>query len=305
VGSRRPDSWSLRAQRRLRDSRCPWLDGFLESGADTRNSYQLLRTKLHLGHQQSEGASYYVEGRDSRSWNDQRRPEPEEDTLELHQAYGVFGDLVRYPATLKVGRQELSYGDERLIGASDWSNVDACSTPPSSTTWVTVGGWTRSRRAPCSSTRTALTAGTITTRFSDLHLFRLPVQTPGDSELCPLSQHHWQVSRANSGGSPQSGGPSARDIITVGARIRAVPGEYGGWEYESEVVNQYGTINVAASDWIMSPTPRISPAVTRGATPMGRPRVQPRYNYSTGDDSRNDGSNETPGQPVSDEPQVL
>src|SRR5438477_12344041 len=41
----------------------------------------------------------------------------------LNQAYVLAGDRNSFPLTAKIGRQELIYGDERLIGAFDWNNV--------------------------------------------------------------------------------------------------------------------------------------------------------------------------------------
>jgi hypothetical protein len=46
-----------------------------------------------------------------------------DDTFDLRQAWIEFGNPKEFPLTLKVGRQILSYGDERLIGAFDWNNI--------------------------------------------------------------------------------------------------------------------------------------------------------------------------------------
>ncbi len=42
---------------------------------------------------------------------------------DVHQAYLKVHGFFTDPLTLKVGRMEMSYGDERLIGAVGWSNV--------------------------------------------------------------------------------------------------------------------------------------------------------------------------------------
>jgi len=41
----------------------------------------------------------------------------------LYQAYLRLGDPEKFPLSLKVGRQERIYGDQRYIGNSDWSNA--------------------------------------------------------------------------------------------------------------------------------------------------------------------------------------
>ena len=44
---------------------------------------------------------------------------PFRDTLDLRMAYGEFGST----NTVRVGRQELAFGEQRLIGISDWANT--------------------------------------------------------------------------------------------------------------------------------------------------------------------------------------
>ena len=43
-------------------------------------------------------------------------------TLDFHEAYLNVTDIFGAPVSLRVGRQELAYGDERLIGSFGWSN---------------------------------------------------------------------------------------------------------------------------------------------------------------------------------------
>jgi len=43
-------------------------------------------------------------------------------TLDLHEAYVKVKDIFGQPVSLKIGRQELVYGDQRLIGAFGWNN---------------------------------------------------------------------------------------------------------------------------------------------------------------------------------------
>ncbi|OGQ57377.1 MAG: hypothetical protein A3J24_00040 [Deltaproteobacteria bacterium RIFCSPLOWO2_02_FULL_53_8] len=43
-------------------------------------------------------------------------------TLDLHESYVNIDKLVGAPVSLRVGRQELAYGDQRLIGSFGWSN---------------------------------------------------------------------------------------------------------------------------------------------------------------------------------------
>jgi hypothetical protein len=96
---------------------------FREHGAPDSNSYWLFRTRAHIGFKPTDWVSAYIEGRDSFSGNDRRNPDPETDRLDLHQAYVTLGNPKEFPLSAKVGRQELVYGDERLVGSFDWNNI--------------------------------------------------------------------------------------------------------------------------------------------------------------------------------------
>lgn len=51
-----------------------------------------LRQKAHVGWKPASWINLYAEGRDSSSWDDKRTPEPEEDSLDLHQAFLAIGN---------------------------------------------------------------------------------------------------------------------------------------------------------------------------------------------------------------------
>ena len=70
----------------------------------------------------------YAQGQDSREIGSRREKAPfvfgaeGDDPFDLRQAYVEIGNVKEFPLSAKVGRQELLYGDERLIGAFDWNN---------------------------------------------------------------------------------------------------------------------------------------------------------------------------------------
>jgi hypothetical protein len=45
------------------------------------------------------------------------------DGLDMHQAWGEIDDLFDIPLSLRLGRQEITFGNERLMGVSNWSNT--------------------------------------------------------------------------------------------------------------------------------------------------------------------------------------
>ncbi|MBI5463950.1 MAG: alginate export family protein [Ignavibacteriales bacterium] len=43
--------------------------------------------------------------------------------VDFHQAFFTVSNLFSSPVSIKIGRQELSYGNERLMGAAGWGNI--------------------------------------------------------------------------------------------------------------------------------------------------------------------------------------
>lgn len=100
------------------------------SPTDNSNDYWLNRLLLTVDYKNT-WFTFYVEGRSSYSFGDDRitataagKNLPEDDgPMQLQMAYVALGDLKEFPVTLKVGRQELTYGDQRLVGNAFWLNV--------------------------------------------------------------------------------------------------------------------------------------------------------------------------------------
>ncbi len=95
----------------------------------TDDNWLLQRARIGLLVKPSDWFKLYVQGQDSREINSDRADFPGvlgaegDDAFDLRQGYLEFGNAKAFPLTLKVGRQLLSYGDERLIGAFDWNNI--------------------------------------------------------------------------------------------------------------------------------------------------------------------------------------
>jgi hypothetical protein len=62
----------------------------------------------------------FVEVQDARNWGTEVSTVSNDRNMDLHQAYLDLPDLAHSGVSLTVGRQELAYGDERLLGAADW-----------------------------------------------------------------------------------------------------------------------------------------------------------------------------------------
>lgn len=94
---------------------------------DDTDTFHLLRTRLMLDANLSESIRAFVQLQDSRifdSTSANRFSIAFRDEFDLRQAYvDLRVKEISEALTLRAGRQELSYGDQRLVGGFDWSNV--------------------------------------------------------------------------------------------------------------------------------------------------------------------------------------
>ncbi|MFQ5752264.1 MAG: alginate export family protein [bacterium] len=87
------------------------------------NGYTLLRTRFGATIQPLKDVNVFVQIQDSRAFGQELNTLANSSNIDLHQAYFQINNLWNKPIQIKVGRQELIYGNERLIGAVGWSNV--------------------------------------------------------------------------------------------------------------------------------------------------------------------------------------
>lgn len=282
-------SWDVGGQVRLRyemfDGAGPMApnNDFQKHGVENDNAYLWSREKLHLGYN-SKWFGAYVEGRNSNAASDDDVRNPGEDSFDLHQAYLTLGNKKEFPLFAKIGRQEFIYGDERLIGASDWGN-------------------------------TARVFDAAKLRFENedfwVDAFAGRVVLPVDGEFNENDTHDWFfgayassktlvpiqesqlyfLSRNVSPGGPAN--TSARDIYTVGLRVKSLPAKLNGWDYTVEVVKQFGSISQGGE---RRDQDAWAAAVGGGYTwkdVFAAPRVGLGYDFSTGDSDPDDGESET------------
>ena len=102
----------------------------LNDGAYEDDALNLLRNRysLDLKRKQTEGLSvdFFAEGQDAHSFaqSEVNKTNTFVNELDLRQLSAEFGHPVKgIPLNIKVGRQELSYGDERFVGPSNWTNT--------------------------------------------------------------------------------------------------------------------------------------------------------------------------------------
>ena len=131
-------AWDIAANYRLRyedkkgggatDAGSNW-DFSRRAVDDTDNSYLLSRIMPRVGYTGKRSA-FLLEARGSSSIGDERfNPAApgngltENDAgMDIHQAFVFIGNHKEFPVSLKIGRQELVHGDQRLVGHFRWNN---------------------------------------------------------------------------------------------------------------------------------------------------------------------------------------
>ncbi len=87
------------------------------------NNFTELRTRLGLKFSPIENVVGFVQLQDSRVYGTEPNTLTSIDNIDLHQAYFNVNKLFDLPLNLTLGRLELNYGPQRLIGAVGWHNV--------------------------------------------------------------------------------------------------------------------------------------------------------------------------------------
>jgi hypothetical protein len=220
---------------------------FRQHGADVDNDFVMEKIRFRGSYTES-WWSAVAEGRSSLVQSDERVAStgpvrrvghgPEQDSIDLHQAYVTLGNAAQFPVTLKLGRQEMIYAEERIIGAFGWNNI---------------GRVFDAARA------------TVTNEWFVADLFASRVVIPEDERFNVANDYDWfsgvyatsgrvprhqldffllsrnaSAQAATAEPSPQAPLPSARDIYTVGARLKSAPGQFGNWDYALDAMGQFG-----------------------------------------------------------------
>jgi len=256
----------------------------LSRTGDSDNAYFLLRERVHLGYSPAEWLALYGEMQDAGAYNDDRDPSPDTDHLMLRQAWVGLGTPNEFPVTVKVGRQELIYGDQRLVGIADWLNIGkvfdgAKLRYESAKFWVDAFV-----SQPVIPDRFEFDESDPHDHFSGLYLSTgemLPFQ---ESQLYFLA-HNVNEHSATEQNDKLYPLASPRDIYTVGARVKSLPQKFQGWDYEAEVAGQFGRFKYGNTS--PSLDQRAFAAHAAGGYTWtefaGTPRLALEYNFASGD----------------------
>jgi len=284
---------------------------FRKDPANTSDEYFMERIRYHAGYT-GKWWSAYVEGRSSLEQSDERfayanspavpgtfktkGDGPEADVIDLHQAYVTIGNHKEFPLSLKVGRQEMSYGEERLVGAFGWNNIgrvfDAVKLRWQNE-WFGADFFTSRPVIPedgrfnVENDYDVFSGMYATTTKIPKHLLDVYFFSRNSSQQAVGAEPR-----------PQFPQPSARDIYTIGGRFKSQPGQVGNWDYSLEGAYQFGDYRDRR---LGVNSPRLTQdafmVVLQGgytfANAWATPRIGAEYSYSSGDNNAHDGTHGT------------
>ena len=103
------------------------MEGFTGGGfkKDTDDLYYLNRFRINLKIQPVDWLKFVVQGQDARVFGKNQSPPapPFQNTMNLRLGFVELGDAEKKTLGVRVGRQELAFGDERLVGNANWLNT--------------------------------------------------------------------------------------------------------------------------------------------------------------------------------------
>ncbi len=279
----------------------------------TDDNWFLNRVRIGLKIKPAPWLTIYAQAQDSREWLSDRADFPGvlgaegDDSFDLRQAYVELADYSKSPWGLKIGRQILSYGDERLIGPVDWNNFgrtfDAVKlTYKEKDWWVEAFASSVVVTTRSEFNQSDFLNGTETNReqvFSGLY-FSTTALGPQTTDFFALHLHEEQPA-------------TSTNFLTLGMRIKSKPGAFApppahdgksvadgktvtppaapkpiGFDYEFEGAFQTGEVrdlNLTAF--------AIHAGVGYTFDVASTPRLGVAYNYGSGDDNPTDGDIET------------
>ena len=97
-------------------------DADFDRSKDDTLSFAGSRVRLHFGYETTPDIVFFFQMQDSRLLGSETSTASNEKNLDLHQGYLTVKNLGG-PLTMTLGRQEMIFGDSRLIGNFGWSNV--------------------------------------------------------------------------------------------------------------------------------------------------------------------------------------
>lgn len=263
------------------------------AGKFNDNDYLLLREKIHVGYSPADWFTVYGSVRDAYSDGDRREPPKTSDRIDLEQAWAKLGGTKSIPFSIKVGRQEMVYGDERMVGRADWNNLGSRIFEAAVARYEASGQW--------------IDAFVGRPILADDHNWNEPNDYDwlsgcyaSSKKLLPFqeSQAYVLVHTVAGQSTVQDPGVITRastpqDTATVGLRFKSLPAKLGAWDYTFEFAGQFGDVKVGKARLDQEAFAIVGTGGYTWKETWGSPRLSVGYELWSGDDDPKDDRNGT------------
>ena len=201
--------------------------------------------------------------------------------FDIHEGYVEFRNILNSPVMFRAGRQELNYGDQRLVGSLNWSNnaraFDAFKAFIANDAW-NADVWTAKRK------ENNATAGAPSRDrdFSGLYVTGKKLIPSGVVDVYALHDREGDT----------TGVAKPKSIVTVGARLA---GKMAAFDYGVEAPYQFGdngtVVGISSDDVKLS---AFALAAKAGYTfPAHETRLGVEYDFASGSKNAADTTNHT------------
>jgi hypothetical protein len=250
--------------------------------AGNDDSYTLSRLRLGLTLQPAASWRFVLQAQDSRVFLKNQHPSrpPFRDVIDARLAYAEFTTTSKTGVSARVGRQELAFGEQRLIGTADWLNTGR--------TFDAFRATVRHAKVVADAF-----AGYVVSARAD----RFDRPDPGNvlygvnlvlADLVPhATVEPYVFGRRAPNQTTEAGAGAVLHSGTMG--VRWMPKAPGNVDAGSEIAAQIGSmgadrVRAWAGHWTLG---------YRLPDRLYQPRIAGEYNYASGDRDRHDGRRNT------------
>lgn len=269
---------------------------------DNDDSWLLSRFRVGLACKPVSWLTIYGQAQDSREAFSDRANIPGvrgaegDDIFDLRQAYIALGNLKKFPLLLTIGRQAVSYGDNRLVADSRWGNFgrtfDAVRLRFEEPHYWIEGFAMR----PVQIERHEFNASDAEDNFFGGYFSTdfVPGQTTDFYVFCRQKDDNQPDLDPTNKLDPEGtwNGPAAR-FATIGARVKSKPDTLHAWDYTAELAYQVGDLYATDLESARFALSAFALHVAGGYTAKQlpwKPRFGLEYDFASGDSDPTDGN---------------
>lgn len=247
----------------------------------SHDAFLLQRYFIHTDLKHADGLRFFLQGKFAYV-NDRDRGGfgSLEDHADFHQGFADVPAMLRnQPVVVRLGRQELQYGNQRLISPLDWGNLRR--TFDGIKVFTDLPDW----RLDAFAVRPVLNdRRNLDDEDENIDFYGFYSTWKGTEAL--KADFYFLLLKNNNLAENSNGRTGRRTLYTIGNRLW---GKRGNWDYETEAAAQFGTF---AGDRVRAWMASAGGGYTF-ADAMWQPRIGLLYDYASGDRNPTDGTHST------------